>query len=200
MFVFEPEKLRRVEQAMQSVDRILFVRPEGESIAYADHPQSIGYGQTISQPTTVKYMLCWLDVQPENKILDLGSGSGWSSALLAQLVGQQSLVTAVERVKELVNFGRNNCAKAGYSDIQFHQSTASLGWPDNGPYDRILVSAAAHGEIPPALIQQLAPGGKLVVPVDSSIFELKLNQQGELDYCHQHLGFVFVPLIQNVTD
>ncbi len=195
MFVFKPGQLKRVEQAMDSVDRKLFVRPEAVKAAYEDHPLPIGYGQTISQPTTVKYMLCWLDVQPGDKVLDVGSGSGWTSAMLAWLVGDQTLVTAVERVSELVAFGQNNCKNAGYSNIQFHHNTNSLGWPDNKPYDRILVSAAANGDIPDAFIEQLAPNGKLVVPVDSSIYEIKINEQSEIAYSHEHYGFIFVPLI-----
>ena len=196
MILFEPARLRRVEQAMDSVDRILFVRHESEIVAYEDHPLPIGYGQTISQPTTVKYMLYWLDVQPGDKVLDVGSGSGWTSAMLAKLVGEQTLVTAVDRIAELVAFGQNNCKKAGYSNIHFHHNADSLGWPDSKPYDRILVSAAANGEIPDALVEQLAPNGKLVVPVDSSIYEIKKNELGELAYSHEHYGFVFVPLIQ----
>jgi len=195
MFVFEPEKLKRIEQVMNSVDRIQFVPPESESEAYDDHPLSIGFGQTISQPTTVRYMLCWLDLKPGHKVLDVGSGSGWTSAMLSQLVADEELVTAVERVAELLTFGQNNCNNAGYTRIHFHHNEKSLGWPEDGPYDRILVSAAAHGEIPHGLVEQLAPNGKLVIPVDSSIYEMKLNEQGKLAYCHEHYGFTFVPLI-----
>jgi len=196
MFVFQPAKLRRVEQAMDSVDRILFVHPDTELAAYEDHPLPIGYGQTISQPTTVKYMLCWLDAQPGDKVLEVGSGSGWVSAMLAWLVEEQRLVTAVDRIAELIAFGQNNCKNAGYSNIHFHHNLDSLGWPDDGPYDRILVSAAAQRDIPAALVAQLAPYGKLVIPVDSSIYEIKVNEKGEIAYSHEHYGFTFVPLIQ----
>jgi protein-L-isoaspartate(D-aspartate) O-methyltransferase len=195
MFSFQPTKLKAIEKAMDAVDRIGFVRQGDESSAYQDHPLPIGYGQTISQPTTVKYMLYWLDVQPGDKVLDLGSGSGWTSAILAGLVGNASRVTAVDRVEELVYFGRNNCSRAGFSGIQFFQNSETMGWPQDAPYDRILVSAAASGEIPQSLVAQLAPGGKLVVPVDSSIYEVKLKAEGEIGYCHEHYGFVFVPLI-----
>jgi len=195
MFDFSPEKLKRIERAMSSVDRIEFVATGSESFAYEDHPLSIGFGQTISQPTTVKYMLCWLNPQPGEKVLDVGSGSGWTSAILAELVEDERLVTAVDRVEELVIFGQQNCANAGYSNIHFHHNTRTIGWPDAGPYDRILVSAAARNKIPDELVNQLAPRGKLVIPVDSSIYELQIDKDRKIDYSYEHYGFTFVPLI-----
>ncbi len=195
MFVFEPKKIKRIKTAMSCVDRINFVPSGAESEAYQDHPLPIGFGQTISQPTTVEYMLYWLDPQPGHKVLDLGCGSGWTSAMLAKLVEDEKLVTAVDRIAELASLGQNNCINAGYTRINFQHNQQSLGWPDNAPYDRILVSAAAREKIPTELVEQLAPNGKLVIPVDSSIYEMKLDQQCKLAYCHEHYGFIFVPLI-----
>lgn len=156
-------------------------------------PLTIGHGQTNSQPTTVKMMLEWLDVKPGKKVLDVGSGSGWTTALLAYLVGTRGKVYAVERVPELVKFGRENNKKAGVTNTEFFEAGKTYGLPQHAPYDRILVSASAR-ELPPELPGQLKVGGKLVIPVREDILEI--TKTGKETYkTITHPGFVFVPLV-----
>lgn len=161
--------------------------------AAVDAPLPIGYGQTISQPTTVEMMLGWLEPEPGNKVLDVGSGSGWTTALLAQLVGPTGMVYAVELIPELVEFGRQNVERLGIGNAKFYRTGKQLGLPKHAPYDRILVSAAAE-ELPKQLIEQLKPGGKLVVPVRNDILEIEKEKDGSYEQA-VHPGFVFVPLI-----
>lgn len=159
-----------------------------------DLPAPIGFGQTISQPTTVRMMLEWLDVQPGDKILDVGSGSGWTSALLGELTGSKGCVFAVEIIPELARFGRNNCLKTDLRNVRFFVASEQLGLPSHAPYDRILVGAAAD-ELPDELVAQLKPGGKMVLPVRQDILEIEKMMDGHLDIV-RHSGFVFVPLVR----
>lgn len=184
---------RTVDQAFSAISRREFMPPEVKELADFDHAAGIGYGQTISQPTTVKRMLNWLDVKPGQKVLDVGSGSGWTTALLAYLAGAKGRVHAVELVPELVKFGRDNFKSTGLSNAVFHQAGKQLGWPQAAPYDRILVSASAT-ELPKALIDQLKPSGKLVIPINYDILEITKEPGGSTDIV-THPGYVFVPLI-----
>jgi len=186
---------KRIEQAFIAVKRIHFMPADNLHMADCDAPFSIGHAQTISQPTTVKHMLLWLTPQTGQRILDVGSGSGWSTALLAYLVGPTGFVYGVERIPALKQFGEANCRRAGCDNVEFFVAENKLGLAKYAPYDRILVSAAAADGIPDELIKQLASGGKLVIPVNHSIFELHKNTQGDIAYCHEHVGYVFVPLI-----
>ncbi|KXO10872.1 Protein-L-isoaspartate O-methyltransferase [Moritella sp. JT01] len=186
---------KRVEQAFRTVKRRYFMPTDNQHMADYDAPFSIGHAQTISQPTTVKHMLLWLAPETGQRILDVGSGSGWSTALLADLVGPTGSVFAVERIPVLKRFGETNCQRFGGNNIEFFITENRLGLATHAPFDRILVSAAATDEIPDELIDQLAPNGKLIIPVNNSIFELQKDAQGEIEYCHEHLGYVFVPLI-----
>jgi protein-L-isoaspartate(D-aspartate) O-methyltransferase len=191
----------RIAQAFAKYDRVNFVPAAVKSSALEDRPLPIGYSQTISQPTTVEMMLEWLDAQPGDKVLDVGSGSGWSTALLSHIVGPKGRIYAVELVPELVEFGRQNAERAGVKNASFHQAGEHYGLPEHAPYDRILVSAAAY-KLPKELVDQLKPGGpstssgqaKLVIPVHNSIYEISKNQKGEIKSI-EHPGFVFVPLL-----
>ncbi len=183
----------RIEKAFSKFDRVDFVPSEVRNIAHADMALPIGYGQTISQPTTVEMMLEWLDAQSGDKVLDVGSGSGWTTALLSYIVGPKGRIHAVELVSELVEFGRDNCERAGVTNANFYQAGDEYGLPDYSPYDRILVSASAD-KLPEGLISQLKPGGKLVIPVHNDILEITKNQKGKINTI-THPGFVFVPLI-----
>jgi protein-L-isoaspartate(D-aspartate) O-methyltransferase len=183
----------RIAQAFEAVDRRLFLPAGFESGADIDAPISIGYGQTNSQPSTVRMMLEWLDPQPGDKILDVGSGSGWTTGLLAHLVVPKGEVYAVEKVPELVKFGVDNCKKAGVHNVRFFETGQHYGLGDFAPYDRILVSAAAK-DVPQELLVQLKIGGRLVIPVRNSIYVI--NKTGDDSYeTTEHPGFVFVPLI-----
>lgn len=160
-------------------------------MAEIDKPLEIGHGQTNSQPFTVRKMLEWLDVQPGDNVLDVGSGSGWTTALLSHLTGNKGCVTAVEIIPELMVFGRENCLRQGVKNVQFHLPDNSFGWPANAPYDRILVSAAANA-MPETLESQLAVGGRAVVPVRSSIWVI--DKAGVELSAAEYPGFAFVPL------
>lgn len=184
---------RTVDDALKIINRAEFMPEDVKPLAKRDRAAAIGYGQTISQPTTVKRMLRWLDVRPGQKVLDVGSGSGWTTALLAYLVGPEGFVHAVELVPELVKFGRANFKKTKLTNARFHQATAVYGWPEEAPFERILVSASAD-KVPPELVDQLAGGGKMVIPVGYDILEISKSAKGTLDK-KVHPGYVFVPLL-----
>lgn len=167
--------------------------PEVRHMASVDNAIPIGYGQTISQPSTVEMMLEWLDAQPSDRVLDVGSGSGWTTALLSHIVGPKGHIYAVERILELVEFGQDNAKRAGVRNAEFYQAGEEYGLPEYAPYDRMLVSAAAD-DLPQELIDQLKPGGKLVIPVHNDILEIIKNRQHKIQTT-RHPGFVFVPLI-----
>lgn len=159
-------------------------------------PLPIGHGQTISQPLTVAFMFELLKPKKYQKILDIGSGSGWSTAMLAEIVGSKGKVFAIERVSELKEFGQKNIAKYKFSNVKFFCQDGTLGLPNQAPFDRIIVAAAAI-EIPQALKDQLTIGGRLVIPTDAS--DIRLIERIDKDNYKEIIypGFVFVPLIED---
>jgi protein-L-isoaspartate(D-aspartate) O-methyltransferase len=185
--------MNSVDDSFRTMPRELFLPVSVRSQALMDHPLPIGYGQTNSQPTTVRNMLEWLDVQPGQRVLDVGSGSGWTTALLSVLVGKRGHVAAVEVVPELVAFGESNCRKAGVKNATFHQAGLHYGLPKAQPFDRILVSASAD-TLPKELLDQLVVGGKLVIPVQYDVLEIT-KQLAEPHLIKAHPGYIFVPLI-----
>lgn len=185
--------MKRLDEAFQAIRREDFLPEKLKPQAGHDRPMSIGWGQTNSQPTTVRLMLGWLDAQLGQKVLDVGSGSGWTSALLAYLVGSRGQVLAVERVPELVEFGAKNCHKLGLTNVRFFQAGKELGLPDQAPFDRILVSAAAD-HMPEDLVAQLSPNGRLVIPVQSSVLVVNKSSKEKIEV-KEHPGFMFVPLL-----
>lgn len=185
--------MNNVENAFNKIDRRSFLPSSVQPMANFDRPLPIGHNQTNSQPTTVKQMLKWLDAQPGQKVLDVGSGSGWTTALLAYIVGERGQVFAVERIPELVKFGRDNCKKAGITNVKFIKAGEEYGLPKLAPFDRILVSASAS-KFPNELVDQIKVGGKLVVPVQETIYEVTKLAGGKTKVIH-HPGYVFVPLI-----
>lgn len=182
-----------VDKAFQKVPRKNFVPPQLRAFADIDTPLPIGYGQTISQPTTVRRMLHWLDARPEHLVLDIGSGSGWTSALLSQIVGLNGSVYAVEKIPELLAFGKENCEKIEARNVTFFLAGREYGLPEHAPYDRILVSAAAD-TLPKELLDQLTNDGKLVIPVKNDILEITKLSDTEHTTKH-HSGYTFVPLV-----
>ena len=184
-----------IKQAFENVNRADFVAARYCSQVDIDAPLPIGYSQTISQPTTVKMMLEWLDTKPGEKVLDVGSGSGWTTALLSDIVGSNGKVYAVERVPELKKFGEQNCQKVGLQNVKFYLAEKDiLGLPTYAPYDKILVSASADN-LPQELVEQLKIGGKIVIPIGNSIFEISKKSAKDIETI-EHYGFVFVPLIK----
>jgi len=194
-------KSDNVIEAFADIDRMEFVPQDLELQAEANIPLPIGYGQTISQPMTVAIMMELLDVQRGHNVLDIGSGSGWTTALLCHMVGEKGKVTAVEHVPELLEFGKNNVSKYGFIEkgiVEFHEGDGVDGYVKNAPYDRILVSASAM-EVPDALEMQLKIGGKIVIPIHNRISYLKKNDEHDF-YKEEYSGFSFVPLMQKSDD
>jgi len=186
-----------VIDAFRAIDRKYFVPHEFEEDTYVDAPLPIGKNQTISQPSTVAFMLEHLFPKKGDKVLDIGSGSGWTTALLCHIVTKEGSVLGLERVDELVKMGQNNLAKFDFtSHCRIQKAGDALGIPD-AQFDKILVSASAE-DIPEALFNQLKIGGTLVIPVKNSIFKFKKTAQTEIE-AEEFQGFVFVPLIVNDT-
>jgi len=183
-------------EAFMRIDRADFIRSEFWGEAYGNYPLHIGFGQTISQPATVAFMLELLKVKKGDKVLDIGSGSGWQTALLATLAGHTGQVYAIERLKELKEFGEANCQKYNFDNIRFIEGDGSKGLPEEAPFDKIIVAAAAS-EIPEALKEQLKVGGRLVIPVGEVSQDIILIEKiSDKKYREErHPGFVFVPLI-----
>jgi len=184
-------------EAFEHINRIEFVPKEFELEAQMDVALPIGYGQTISQPLVVAMMLEFLDPHPEHKILDIGSGSGWTTALLANIIGQKGKVIALETIPTLFEFGKGNADKYDFVKngvTEFYNLDGSQGFPEQAPYDRILVSAAVGGAIPQALKDQLKIGGKMIIPVRNSIVYLEKKSDQEF-YKEEFSGFTFVPFI-----
>lgn len=185
-----------VERVFKKVDRQNFVPESLRDQANIDAPLPIGYGQTISQPSTVLRMLKWLGAKPSEKILDIGSGSGWTSAILSKIVKPfGGKVFAVERIPQLITFGKNNCDRIGADNVEFHEAGEEYGLPQYAPFDRILVSAAAMS-LPTVLLRQLKIGGKMVVPVQNDILEITKTSDSEHETI-VHPGYIFVPLIKS---
>ena len=184
-----------VAEAFTEVDRKDFVPEDYADEAYEDYALPIGFDQTISQPTTVAFMLEQLHLEKGLKVLDVGSGSGWTSCLLAAIVGEEGDVYAVERVEELLHMGQQNAAQYNFENLAFFPSDDALGLPQNGPFDRILVSAAATEDVPQALVDQLAKGGRLVIPVDGDLVVVLKDSKGVVTK-KAHGGFSFVPLVE----
>lgn len=145
------------------LDRAFFIDNENKEYAYRDSPLAIGYGQTISQPSLVLEMTLLLALDKDKKVLEIGTGSGYQTAILAEFSGS---VYTVERIRELAEKAKVRLDQLGYTNILFKIGDGSEGWQENAPYDRIIVTAAAE-QIPSELVAQLAVGGKMVIPVGS---------------------------------
>jgi len=185
-------KSDRIEHALRVVDRKDFVR-DGYSVeAYEDYAIPIGDNQTISQPTTVVYMLETLDIKPGQTILDVGCGSGWTTALLAHLVGKDGQVVGVEIKDKLAQFGQSNLDTYDFPHAEIRQGNAVADTQPEEPFDRLLASAAAP-KIPDKLVRQLKKGGVLVMPVDKKVVRLVRNADGTYDRTAKE-GFRFVPM------
>lgn len=183
----------RVLDAMARVPRHEFVPEEARHLAYDDSPQHIGAGQTISQPYMVAAMTQALRPQPGDKALEIGVGSGYQTAVLAELVRE---VVGVERLPDLAVEARRRLARLGYDNVSIHIGDGTEGYEPAGPYDAIVVAAAAPA-VPPPLIRQLADGGRLVIPVGSGYEqELRLVERaGNTVTTRDLMPVRFVPLI-----
>jgi protein-L-isoaspartate(D-aspartate) O-methyltransferase len=160
----------RVLEAMRTVPRHRFVPEDMRERAYDDSPLPIGLGQTISQPYIVAFMTQALDVQAGHKVLEIGTGSGYQAAVLAELTGE---VYSIEVLPELADRARVTLAELGYRHVRLRTGNGYLGWPEHAPYDRIIVTAAPP-EVPPALVEQLKMGGLMAIPVGTADQDLRI--------------------------
>ena len=179
---------------MKVIPRHLFVPKETMSLAYEDQPLSIGYGQTISQPYIVAFMLEWLNPQRTSKILEIGTGSGYQTAILSVLVKE---VMTVEIRKKLTIVAKQCLDDIGCENVCWKVGDGRLGWPEKAPFDGIVISAATL-EIPEVLVVQLKVGGRMIVPLGDAdkSQELVCITREEDDYTQKNLlGVRFVPLI-----
>jgi protein-L-isoaspartate(D-aspartate) O-methyltransferase len=165
----------RVLEAMGRVERHRFVPDALRAEAYEDHPLPIGHGQTISQPYIVAFMTQALRVEPQHRVLEIGSGSGYQAAILAELAKE---VYTIEIVAPLGESAARTLKALGYANVQVRVGNGYLGWPEAAPFDRIIVTAAPD-EIPPALVEQLHVGGIMAVPVGVGDQELRILRRTE---------------------
>lgn len=185
----------RVADAFAATPRTGFLPPAVRGRASVDAPLPIGYGVTNSQPWTVRFMLERLRVPTGARVLDVGSGSGWTTALLAHLTGPRGTVIGVEVIPELVDFGRRNLAAFPLPWARIEPAAPGvLGLPDAGPFDRILVSADARS-IPVELERQLAVGGRMVLPADGVMWTVTRDDTGWHHVPDPDHRFAFVPLV-----
>ncbi len=184
---------KRVIEAMKRVPREAFISQEQYQAAYDDRPLGIGFGQTISQPFIVALMVQALELRGDEKVLELGTGSGYEAAILAELA--QKVVT-VECIPELEESAKQVLDKLGYSNIEVHVAGRTLGWPEGAPYDAIIVSAGAP-TVPQVLLEQLTWNGRLVIPVGSQWQQelLRVTKLKKRNNIENLGGCYFVPLI-----
>ena len=180
--------------AMARVPREVFVPDDLARLAYADRPLPIGAGQTISQPYIVAAMTEALRLQPRDRVLEVGTGSGYSAAILATIVAE---VFTIEIVEDLAESARRRLGDLGYANVHVRHGDGSVGWPEHAPYDAIVVTAGSP-DVPPSLLRQLAIDGRLVMPVGPLRSQrlIRIVRSGEDTYQREVLEEVaFVPLI-----
>ncbi len=185
-----------VLEAMETVPRHFFFDSSFLEFAYEDKPFPIGAGQTISQPFTVAYQTMLLEVHPGDKILEIGTGSGYQACILARMGAK---VFTIERIKSLYQKTREFLPTIGYGRIKVHYGDGFLGLPAFAPFDKILITAAAP-YVPRTLFEQLKPGGLLVVPLDEGVIQrmtvFRKTPEGDLQQ-YEHGLFRFVPMLPN---
>lgn len=186
-------KTPAVIDAFRHIDRIHFVPEKYTKDAYSDFPLPIGYGQQIAQPSAAAFILEHLCLQKGQSVLEVGSGSCWIAALAASIVGKEGRVYAVERIPELLQFGKENVAKYDLPQVTVVPAQNCLGLPEHAPYDRIIVSAATD-ILPPAFMEQLAIGGMMLIPLGG--FLCRITRVSETHHeTERFKGFSFVPLV-----
>jgi len=187
----------RVLEAMRTVPREIYAGAEDLESAFHDGPLSIGCGQTISQPYIVAYMTEMLAIGPKDRVLEIGTGSGYQAAVLAELAAE---VYTVEIVEELARAAETRLREQGYANIRFRTGDGSLGWTEEAPFDAIMITAAPERP-PDALVAQLGEGGRMIVPVGSYEQQLVLlTRRGERIERRQLIGVRFVPMTGRIRE
>lgn len=186
---------RRVLEAVASLTRAEFMPPDVKEFAAADRPLEIGFGQTISQPYIVGLMSQLLELRGTERLLEIGTGSGWQAAILSKLARE---VYSIERVPDLAVSARETLARHGISNVQVRQGDGFAGWEEAGPFDAILLTAAPL-RMPERLVHQLAPGGRLVAPIGplhgiQELVRIRKSETGELS-TERILDVKFVPML-----
>jgi len=186
-------KDKRVLKAMAHLPRELFVPEKSRDLSYEDRPLPIGHEQTISQPFIIAFMTEALELTGAEKVLEIGTGSGYQTAILAELAAR---VVTVERIPSLSKSARSLLDKLGYTNVEVHEAQDTLGWVDDMPYDAIMVTAGAPA-IPEDLLAQLATGGRMVIPVGSRFVQDLYKITKDKDGIHTQIlgGCRFVSLI-----
>lgn len=183
----------KVLNAMKKVKRHEFVLPELKHLAYNDHPLPIGQGQTISQPFIVAFMTEALSLEPHEKVLEIGTGSGYQAAVLGELVKE---VYTIEIVPELARQSKERLQKLGYQNVTVKEGDGYKGWPEHAPFDAVIITAAPPS-IPEALVEQLKVGGRMIVPVGTYYQELILLKKNKDGLQKETLIPVrFVPMVK----
>jgi protein-L-isoaspartate(D-aspartate) O-methyltransferase len=184
---------RRVLEAMEKIPRHLFVLEDYRDSAYEDRPLPIGEGQTISQPYMVAIMTQSLELEGRERVLEIGTGSGYQTAILAELAQK---VFTIERIPALTQRAQKALEDLGYPNISFLSGDGSRGWPEEAPFDAIMVTAGSP-DVPPTLKSQLAEGGRLVIPTGPRFTQTlyKLTREGNRFTEEEVTGCVFVPLV-----
>jgi protein-L-isoaspartate(D-aspartate) O-methyltransferase len=183
----------RVLAAMERVPRELFIPPESRAGAYEDHPVPIGYGQTISHPYIVAFMTEALRLEPQHRVLEIGTGCGYQTAVLAELAAE---IYSIEVIEPLAVRARATLEELGYGNVRTRVGDGYAGWPEHAPFDRVIGAAAAE-DVPPALVAQLAEDGILVLPVGVFHQELQvLRRRGERLETLDTLPVRFVPMVR----
>jgi protein-L-isoaspartate(D-aspartate) O-methyltransferase len=188
-------KSSSVEKAFLKIPREQFISSIQKKHAYDDTPLRIGKGQTISAPHMVAIMCEALDIRPNQKILEIGAGSGYHAAIVSQIVGKNGYVFSIERIESLAEQAINNLQKVGIENVTVKIGDGSIGLHDFAPFDRIYITCAAP-KLPPPLIDQVVDSGKILVPEGDMLCSLKLYEKRNNDLItHNFGGCVFVPLI-----
>ena len=188
---------QRVLDAMLAVPRHLFIPESNRGDAYYDSPVPIGYGQTISQPYIVAFMTQALELEPDHRVLEIGTGCGYQTAVLAALAKE---IYSIEIVPQLADRARQTLTTLGYANVEVRTGNGYLGWPEHAPYDRIMVTAAPD-EVPPALVAQLRVGGLMAVPVGTVVQDLRILRRTEQGIeTLETLPVRFVPMTNKPKD